>query len=225
MYFEKKMYENMMIDVPKLLKGSASIVSQPKLKQWSEFTKFELPLGMANCRDNIVAYVALCYDIGSPFVAEFKSITRRKILAAEDAKLPKNGGKFTTNVEKILSNEVESVNHMIIRYLRLLKNIEWATYITYLDSLFTQLNALRTNTEGSDTKHIIANTKSLREAISELEASFLADDTNRNLRTTMYDVIENEELGLRPEDIAKKIRENGNKVSVINPVTIVTPYD
>jgi len=189
------------------------------IPQITLYKEFEFPLDVKIPLAKIVAYIVYAYDSNSPFVKEYAtSIAKRKKHAAEEAGFPVNKqGEFDTDAEKIIINKSEVVNAMIISFLKSRKSIQWSLIMTFHDAIYTQMRALINNTAGSDSSHIIKNIDELEAKIKASQKDLTSGDNNDNLVLSLYDVIENEALELRPEDIARKMRAG------INPIPF-TPY-
>lgn len=184
------------------------LISFPDISFYPEFTTIDVKDILGDNFGRVVAYIIFAYDMNSPYVRHNDNIVKRKreAMLASGFKLNKSS-RFPILAENIILNKLEIANNMIIRFLRILKSSEWASYITYQDVLFELLGKLKSGggLEVSDYKNTIANTKELREEIKSLEESFLESDTNQNLVEALYDTIETDDLDMSAEDIARRI--------------------
>ncbi len=196
------------------------IISFPEIKYYPELSDSNLISGlvMNNLYGQIFAWIVYAYDPTSPYVRLNDGIIKRKTEAMEAVGISKNkNGKYDQFIERILTNGNEEVNRMIIRFLKLVRNSQWAILSTYQETLYRQLDELRSGSAEKD-KDTISNTQTLSKEIDELQLTFLTNDDSSYLREALYDAIEIENLALKPEDIARLalMKENPH---LFNPYT------
>src|SRR6056297_406141 len=200
-------FDKLHIPVHEIKANNISLSEKFNLDIYPEFRDFDknIRADQKLSKNKVIRYIVYMYDMNSP-LQEMNGITSRRNRAAELAGWEKKDDRFGKSVEDILMCRISHVNKMIIRYARIQKDSDWATLVTYEDSLYTQLDALRNNSEGKETKDILQNIEELRKSITNLKRVMLEGDDNSNLTHDLYDTIENESLEFRPEDIAKKIK-------------------
>ena len=179
-------------------------VSFPEIMHYPELSDTKLIQGLlkSNLYGKMFSYIVFAYDPTSPFVRFNDSIIKRKVERMEVCGIrKKKDGKYEAEIEHVMINMNEEVNRMIIRYLKLVKNSDWAILSSYQETLFRQLDQLRSGSADKD-KDTIANTQTLSKEIASLQFNFLAGDNRGNLLESLYDAIEIERLALKPEDIA-----------------------
>jgi hypothetical protein len=180
-------------------------VSFPEINYYPELSDKALISGlvMKNMYGQIFAWIVYAYDPTSPYVRLNDGIIKRKTEAMEAVGISKNkNGKYDDNIERILINKDEEVNRMIIGFLKRVRNSQWAILCSYQETLYRQLDELRSGSAEKD-KDTISNTQILSKEIEELQFTFLTNDNSDTLREALYDAIEIENLALKPEDIAR----------------------
>ena len=194
--------------------------SFPEIAYYPELSNKKLLAGLTvnQLYGKIFAYMVFAYDPTSPFVRFNDSIIKRKVESMEAVGISKTkAGKYDLFIERIMTNMDEEVNRMIIRFLKLLRNSAWAILVSYQETLYRQLDQLRSGSADKD-KDTIANTQILSKEIESLTFTFLSGDTTGNIVESLYDAIEIENLALKPEDIAA-ISFAKEKPQLFNPYT------
>lgn len=175
------------------MKTGTDVMSVFKDKlDWPEFRRPKYPSGEYS-HSQIVRYIVCFYDPNSPFAhLEWE---QRNLASAEFVGFRKNDdGGYTEAVQTILNCEIECIRSMVIRYCRVVRNPEYATY-----------KVLEMNYH---TKVLTAPTVKITEIQKDLIAlqgwrnEFLAGNDNKLLREHFYRVVSEEEqeaLKLRPE--------------------------
>ena len=107
---------------------------------------------------------------------------------------------------------------MVIRYCRMQYDSEFSELVIFNNAFYNQLMALNDGkSENSDkTKDIIQNVGVLKKQIKEIETRMLNENVTPENVSTLYEHVEMTALGLRPEDIAEKMRAGEVPVDV-NP--------
>uniref|UniRef100_A0A6M3J0S9 Uncharacterized protein n=1 Tax=viral metagenome TaxID=1070528 RepID=A0A6M3J0S9_9ZZZZ len=157
--------------------------------------------------DKYMRYIILFYDIGSQLRIIYQDTGRRKYEAAILAGFRLNAkNKFTGSVEKSIYGFDPLTNKAIISYLRIIKNPTYAQLAIFQDSFYIESQKLKNPNE--KTKDVIQNIIKLRSEIESLTKEFLSGDTSQKLIYDIYESIEEENLLLKPEDVAKKLSHN-----------------
>lgn len=202
--FEEMDYNSLMLPgIMQLGDKENALEKYPSLKKYKEFS-----VKIPNF-NKVLKYISLAYDGNSPMQV-INSIPTRKIECLLSAGFTKNdNGKFTEQCEGILKCSDPQIVAMIMRYIRMQKNPDFAQLVVYQEAYHNQLTKMLTDDINIEkTKEIRANINGLREDISNLTASLLNQDTNRNLEVSLYDELEEEELIIRPENMSKALKEN-----------------
>lgn len=154
----------------------------------------------------LLYYICFTYDPKSPYVTKYLDINKRKTVILEQiGMVRKVDGRFNDNVEKVRRCKNELVNMAVLQFLRLLKDADWQSFVSYLE-LKAQVegNLINAAIDVKDKKASLEMSKSIRLEIASLEKSFLSGDQNPNLVKAFYDSIEDEEIPT-PEYIALKL--------------------
>ena len=97
---------------------------------------------------------------------------------------------------------------MTMRYIRMQKNEDWSQFIVFEESYNKQLKKMLTDdSDDEKTKELIANVNTLKKTLSELRSSLLNNDEAKPLYEHMMDIVEEEQLLIRPELIAEAIKD------------------
>ena len=157
----------------------------------------------------IMRFICFAYDKNSPLMS-YDRPWHRKAVAIDLAGFPRvKSGKFHQHVEMLINNSYASVNRMVVRFLRIQNSTDFQTMMTYDEKLQDVLVKLfdPTQTEDGDKdSELLKNSEMLRKTIAELRNDFFLGEQDAKLSATLYDELENEQLELRPEQIAKKIK-------------------
>jgi len=157
----------------------------------------------------VMRYIVFMYDINSPLL-EIRQLHRRKAEALlQSGFLPGSNGRFPKYVERLILNEYYTINRMIVRYLRIQHNSDFELLVTYEEKLSDVMRKLISEDIEEKDRDIIMAADMLREKIKELEQTLFRDNVEKDILKVMYDEMENEQLQLRPEDIAKKTKAKG----------------
>ena len=234
MNYNQEDFQNMRYDVINMSNGKDFRLAFPDLAIYPEF-KFDKhtanPQGIADYTDDrtsiyvrtkkgdnvntllltqIMRFICFAYDRNSPLMS-IENLQVRKFKALELAEFEKKDGKFSYEVEGLITGRYLSISRMIIRFLRIQRSTDFFTRIVYEEKLAdTMLQMFSPAMKDDDVKDkdLIGNAEKLRGLIHDLDNVILIDERNPVLSKTLYDEIENEQLNLRPEDIAKKMKNN-----------------
>jgi len=155
-------------------------------------------------KDKLIRYVIYMYDRNTPLRRKFPDILRRKVEAAKEAGFKINEvGLFEDDVEEFLRGKNDKANRMIVAYARIHKNFKYSFFITIEESFY----GLMRSVIGGELKNI----PDLKKAQKELDESMdelLSGDKNPFLVEEVLRYMETERLALRPEDIARKLKND-----------------
>lgn len=184
------------------------------LVKLDKFNEFKVGLG-ALSKQRVVQYIILMYDKNNDEVrAEFPFYPQRKFQVAKtvglltDKKTPKA-------VEDMMVGQNEKVNKMIIRYLTLFNNPDLLMLASYYE-IYIKLN-LQSYSGTFDSK-TISDLEKVNSSIKDLTENIFGGKDETELRQELYKSIEEESLGIRPEEIAKAIKDDKD------PLDGFTPY-
>jgi hypothetical protein len=199
--FDSKDFENLLLKGIYDLTDKDDILEKyPQLKKYPEFNKkVKHPV-------RVLKYIAFVYDKNTPFHI-ISNIMARKIEAANIAGISKNDEDYAN----ILGCRNTEVCGMIIRYIRMHKDLDYSEYIVVNEAYYNQQQKLISDDTSSidKTKDLIANSNALRSRIDILRSELLNNDTNKTLERELEEAIEEEQLMVKPELMAKLIRDKG----------------
>jgi hypothetical protein len=161
-------------------------------------------------------YIVFAYDSKSPYVTQIDNLKERKIQAAIDAGFTTSHSRgFSDTVIMMLNCQIEAVNAMIIRYLRIQgKDI---TGLAVDQEVYYELNlrVLRKLAGDETEKDAQAKAKAalsldkdkMRIRLEENARSFLEQETAQGLHETLWKLAEDEivNIQLTPEDYAAEV--------------------
>jgi hypothetical protein len=176
------------------------------IKSWRNF---EGPLDA----NNVIRYIVLCYDKGSPILTKYmQDDVKRKTLSAQYAGFPTNDeGLFDQDVDEMMKCINPAVNEMIIDFLRLFNDPNWALLMSGLESYYQKLQQIVSVDLGGNKRDMfqIEETKGkLFKQAQEMSASLekaaqkILGDVNPYLQRDLYCVIDQEiknRLNITPE--------------------------
>lgn len=172
----------------------------PKLKKWTEFAPQKGKKGMSIIfKNRVFKYIVLMYDKESPFRVKISDTMKRKLEVARYVKMITNFNVIDPEVREIIRGENKAVNGMIIAYVRMHRNSQYALVVglenMFYDGLFLIQNG------GTPKKQITTTQRELEDAVTELLNQ--DNDKSSELRDDLFSYIEEERLNdLRPEGIA-----------------------
>jgi hypothetical protein len=172
----------------------------PLLTKYVEFNA-ELPKGVGF--DTLIKYIVLAFDINSPVRYTYNDMYEQRVKAAQIAGFEVNkNGKFPKAVEEMLLCENPDVNRMIIRYVAMMNNEDYATFVAFSEALRKQQEKiLAGDVDQEKTKEMIANINTLKSSIKDLKEQLIGDSDD--LQRTLYEFVESNVLGIFPEEVAK----------------------
>lgn len=181
------------------------------LKIYKDLAKYrDLKISPGEGIDNnkVLLYIFCMYDLHSPYRKKYDDVSKRKVAVAHDVGFPMNEeGIFYAPIEDFLKGKNEKVNRKIVAYVRMHRNFKYSYLVTLEASYYGMMNDVLLGDK--------SKVKLIKEAQQELEETMtevLNQDTNTRLQGELLKYMEDERLGLRPEDIALKLREGKKPV-------------
>ena len=163
----------------------------------------------------VVQYIILMYDKNNDEIREeYPFYPQRKMEVARCVGLIE-GNKATKGVEDILIGKNEDVNAMVIRYLTLFNDPD----LLMLSALYEiNINLNKAAYRGIIDKNIITNLDIVNLKIKDLTEGLFGGKDETELRQELYKSIEEQSLGIRPEEIAEALQSGKS------PLKGFTPY-
>lgn len=201
-------YTNFLID--------PTLKDQELITRMGIFPEFDVTLTADLNKAKVIRYIALMYDMASEMGLVFPDLFKRKLGLAEmvNFKKTKQAGsnRFHPDVSEMLIGQNDKVNSMIIRYVRLFPDPDYVTYVSYQSMLLQQISLSMTATDAKIVKEIRQNVSGLNKDIAVLAERIFRGDTSRDLIKKLYSSMEEEKIGLRPEDVAAALRDGKLKI-------------
>jgi hypothetical protein len=178
----------------------------PELELYKEFSE-KIPPTIE--RNKLLKWIAFVYDKGSPYRDAYKNILDRKVVAMIDVGYGLVNGKFDDDIEDIIQSKNHKVADMVIAYIKLHCEAEYTHLIVMEAMYFKQAKNVLIGGEVKVTEMEAAN-KAYSEAINKVRMN----DQDKGLTKSLYRSINKDKFILRPEDIAKSIKEKGFEETV-----------
>ena len=140
MKFKDSDFSGMMFPIYDLPKSKSVLKEFPELDKYKEF-KTTIALD----KDKVIRYIMFCYDKRSPLLKE-ADLSKRKIVALELAGFSKEkGGKYNENLLRMISCENDSINRMMVRFLRIQNDLDFSLLTTLTENYFNTLLQVNSN--------------------------------------------------------------------------------
>ena len=191
--------------------------SYPQLRRYKEFDpKFYKSMRLSH--DKIFRYVLLTYTNNILFES-IPSMIKRKKEAALLAGFEPNPetDTFAGDLERVIKCENQTVNNLIILVIRFNKDSLWQQYCAFEEARAKQIEKMVSGVDVKDkeqTNQLMKNVRELSGYIEDLQNQLLNQDEQPDIIELLYESIINDNLGIRPEDIAQA-RKDGNLDKVL----------
>jgi len=177
------------------------------IKSWRNFENAALDT------NKVIRYIVLCYDKGYPILTKYmQDDVKRKTLSAQYAGFSANDeGLFDQDVDDMMKCMNPEVNEMIIDFLRLFNDPNWALLMSGMESYYQKLQQIISVDLGGNKRDMfqIEETKGklfkqaqeMSAALDKAAQKILADE-NPYLQRDLYCVIDQEiknRLNITPE--------------------------
>jgi hypothetical protein len=169
-------------------------------------------------KKQIFTYVVSLYDKSSPLWDKEPEYFKRKILAANVAKLPKNDkGAFKDSTKEILEGKNDTVNVLVVAYLANLGDVDYMMLINEITMFHgVSLKALGGKNDGTMYKTMQLLSEGIRSRTRQVFGSGENDELSR-IRILLYESTEKDRQKLNPEAIVKLLEEEGEFPQDWNP--------
>lgn len=196
--FQKSDFDKLMFRIDDMPDKVDPVEYFPKLKKWPEFSPQR---GWSNTLKNkIFRWIVLVYDKESPFRLKVSDIMKRKLEAAKHVKLITSLTIIDPKVRNILQGEDAEANRMIVAYVRMHRQSQYALVVGLENMFYTGLFNVLNGEVPKGNKQITTIQKEFEDAVTEL----LNQDNNAQVRGELLLFVEEERINdLRPEGIAE----------------------
>ncbi len=191
-------------------------------KDFKHYPEFNVKLPDGISFSKVFKYIGLLYQPHSPLKSIYIDVLKRKVEAAKlsDFDMTEER-KFTDEYQKVIDDKFDSINAMIIRFLRTFKNLDISVLSIYEEEYYKELLELKSTEGAIEKKNRMTNIETMGRRIKKLVSDITFEDANHLLVERLLDELENEQLELRPEDIAEKIRRKENPLLGFNPKEMI----
>ena len=159
----------------------------------------------------IIKYIVACYDKESPIVNAYKkrwSVKKKE--CATMAGFPcDDSGRFTDEVDDMIFCQNDIVNHVILRYLYLIHDRDWQTYVIYNEmNLHQSAELIKYDfQQPGHAKTAKENLDLLNKDIEALEYKIFSGEETKKLKDLLYEEASNMLNELRPEKIVERLEK------------------
>jgi len=192
-------YENHLVD--------PTLPDEELIEKMEKFPEFKRPLDAPLDKAKVIRYIILFYDMAEELSQSHPDLMARKLYAADVAGFERVDRKFSDEVAEMLIGGNANVNRMIVRYVQLFPEPEYPSYIAYQSMLMQQMAAAMGSSDPKIIKEIRQNITDLNKQISALAEKIFRGETTASLIKALYSSMQETKLGVRPEDIARAIKD------------------
>jgi hypothetical protein len=153
----------------------------------------------------VMLFIMCMYDKSTPYRNKYPDILKRKIEVANDVGFKIDShGEFDPPVEDFLKGKNKVVNEKIVEFVRIHRNFKY----TYLVTIEQAYYSLMLESLTDPTVNSMKKMKDIQLELEETLMELINDDNNPHLNDTVLRYVEEKRLGLRPEDVALKLKNN-----------------
>jgi len=205
--FKAKQFELMAIN-PETIEPFKPIIQQfPKLKVYKEFHDKYLA-GSELDFNKVFRYIACVYQPKSPFF-EIEDLGKRKVLAGLYCKFPKaqiEDDGFLQRYNDIINHRNKKVIDVIICFVKMFKSTSFTKLVLYNESMYAEMKKLMGEDDSKVIVTIRTNIEKFSEDVEKLKSEILFGDSHDVIVGELLYEVEDEQLKLSPEAIARKVK-------------------
>ena len=177
-----------------------------------------IPKDFAFDESTILKYIILFYDRNSP-LQHMDKLMEKKAKAMELCGCPVDDtGMFENEYISVFDGGDYDVNRMIVLYCRMQRSHDFSELVFYDDMFYSEMQNAKIEQDPAKRGKAMDNMTRAKDQIKKLQETLLSGDNSPKLINYLYDEVENESLGLRPEEIAEKLKMK------YDPLNGYTPY-
>jgi hypothetical protein len=159
----------------------------------------------------IVKYIVACYDKESPLVNAYKkrwSVKKKECAVLAGLPQDKNG-RFDEDADNLIFCQNEVINRVILRYLYLIHDRDWQTYVIYNEmNIHQSVELIKYNfQQPAHAKSAKENLDTLNKDIEALEYKIFSGEETKKLKDMLYEEASNMLNDLRPEKIVERLEK------------------
>jgi hypothetical protein len=200
-------FRGMMYNPTKVPEDETVFKIFPELTKYKVFKKSP---GPELDNNKVMLYIFCMYDKTTPYRGQYTDVLKRKIEIAHDVGFQMdNKGIFEEPVEDMLKGNNKIVNQKIVEFVRIQRSFKY-TYLVTIEASY--YNVMLEVMEGATKR--IPDLKNIQEELEDTMVDILNEDSNPYLRDAVLRYVEEERLQLRPEDIAIKLSNDEQPISI-----------
>jgi len=188
--------------------------SETLVTDLAQYDEFRVSTGHL-LHEKVFRFIIFMYDMLSEMRKMYPDWQDRKVKCAALAgwDIDRNG-RFQDSVMEMLEGENVEVNDMIVKFCLLFPSPYYSAYISMWELLAKEVRASFDNKNGSaDITKIRGNIKELTKQIDEYSEKIFGGDRTIGLKNSLYKSVDKARLRLRPEIIARDIKDNNLQIS------------
>lgn len=179
----------------------------PALKQYSILKKSP---GPELNNDLVLLYIFCMYDKSTPYRGKYTDVLKRKIEIAHDVGFVLDEkGNFEDPVEDMLKGNNKIINQKVVEFVRIHRSFKY-TYLVTIEASY--YNVMLEVMEGATKR--IPDLRSIQEELENTMVELMNEDDNPYIKDAVLRYMEEERLQLRPEDIAMKLSNDEQPISI-----------
>jgi len=183
--------------------------SETLVTDLAQYDEFRVSTGHL-LHEKVFRFIIFMYDMRSEMRQMYPDWQDRKVKCAALAgwDVDRNG-RFQDSVMEMLEGENEEVNDMIAKFCLLFPSPYYSAYISMWELLAKEVRTSFDNkNESADITKIRGNIKELTKQIDEYSEKIFGGDRTIGLKDSLYKTVDKARLRLRPEIIARDIKDN-----------------
>jgi len=187
--------------------------SETLVSDLAQYDEFRVSTGHLQ-HDKVFRFIIFMYDMRSEMRQMYPDWQDRKVKCAALAgwDIDRNG-RFQDSVMEMLEGDNDEVNDMIVKFCLLFPSPYYSAYISMWELLAKEVRSSFNN--GNDSAVITkirGNVKELTKQIDEYSEKIFGGERTIGLKNSLYKTVDKARLRLRPEIIARDIKDNNLQI-------------
>ncbi len=187
--------------------------SETLVSDLAQYDEFRVSTGHLQ-HDKVFRFIIFMYDMRSEMRQMYPDWQDRKVKCAALAgwDIDRNG-RFQDSVMEMLEGDNDEVNDMIVKFCLLFPSPYYSAYISMWELLVKEVRSSFDN--GNDSAVITkirGNVKELTKQIDEYSEKIFGGERTIGLKNSLYKTVDKARLRLRPEIIARDIKDNNLQI-------------
>jgi hypothetical protein len=180
---------------------------------FKEFKLVELDISL------VLKYVIFMYDSRTP-LQFIDNVFKRKAEAMRLSGIPcSETGEFDEEYVNSFDGFNTDINKIIIKYCRIQRSHDFSELVFYDNMFYAEMRNVQSETDASKRAKILEIISKAKEQVNKLKELTLLGDNTPRLVNYLLSEVEDETLGLSPEEIAEKM------ASGFDPLNNYSPYE